>query len=64
MQSRSTSTCSAICNNTRDQCINDCGPGPDHLNNPNWLSCRHSCRDDASSCRESCSQSDDEDNDK
>lgn len=47
-------TCRNQCNSSRDQCISNCGSGPDHINNPNWLSCRHSCREEASSCRDQC----------
>ena len=50
--------CSNQCNAVRDQCIAACGPGPDHVNNPNWLSCRKNCRAQASECRHSCPEKD------
>jgi hypothetical protein len=58
--------CRNNCQAARDQCIDSCGPGPDHVNNPNWLSCRHSCRDTAQMCRSSCPDagSSDSDSDK
>jgi hypothetical protein len=53
-------TCRIPCIAQRQQCINDCGPGPDHINNPNWYNCRHSCREQAEECLDKClSDSDD-----
>lgn len=46
--------CSRQCKDVENQCIDDCGLGPDHVNNPNWYNCRHSCRSDASVCRHGC----------
>jgi hypothetical protein len=47
--------CRNQCNAARDQCVEECGPGPDHDNNPNWLNCRRSCRAQAQPCRDACS---------
>jgi hypothetical protein len=61
-QARSTDsrTCSNQCNATRDQCVANCGQGPDRANNPNWAACRHACRDRATECRDTCTSSDSE----
>ena len=46
--------CSAQCKDVENQCINECGSGPDHVNNPNWYNCRQSCRSDNKECRSGC----------
>jgi hypothetical protein len=51
-------SCRNACNTTKDQCVQNCGPGPDRVNNPNWLSCRSSCRQNGHDCRSACSSND------
>jgi hypothetical protein len=47
-------SCSAECKAVESDCISNCGIGPDHVNNPGWLSCRKSCRESAGECRSAC----------
>lgn len=54
----SSRSCSRQCTIARDECVDECGPGPDRVNNPNWLECRHSCREEATTCLSDCSSND------